>query len=122
MKGETVSKMDPAVKAKWLEALRSDEYAQGTFSLRSKEDEFCCLGVLCDIAVKEGIIPEPDPGNTDYIYGREDDAETAGLPRAVQEWSGVPLLGDRGDDHSLAYLNDQGKSFAFIADIIEEEF
>lgn len=40
--------MDPEVKTKWLEALRSGKYKQGTARL-NKGDEYCCVGVLCDI-------------------------------------------------------------------------
>ena len=41
--------MDPELKAKWLEALRSKRYNQGAGALRNREDGFCCLGVLADI-------------------------------------------------------------------------
>ncbi len=40
--------MNPEIKAKWIEALESGRYKKGKGYLR-KEDEFCCLGVLCDI-------------------------------------------------------------------------
>lgn len=38
------------LRERWLEALRSGNYKQGRGVLRNKEDEFCCLGVLCDVA------------------------------------------------------------------------
>jgi hypothetical protein len=41
--------MTPELKAKWLAALRSDKYQQGEGAL-SQDGNFCCLGVLCDIA------------------------------------------------------------------------
>lgn len=41
--------MDQEVKARWVEALRSGKYKQGQGSLHNDEDEFCCLGVLCEI-------------------------------------------------------------------------
>ena len=50
--------MNKEVKKKWVDALRSGEYAQGRSSLRD-HDEYCCLGVLCELAVKEGVIPAP---------------------------------------------------------------
>lgn len=38
----------------WIKALRSGEYKQGRgtlkFTLSNKEPEYCCLGVLCEIA------------------------------------------------------------------------
>jgi hypothetical protein len=33
----------------WVEALRSGEYNQITGRLRSQQDGFCCLGLLCDL-------------------------------------------------------------------------
>lgn len=41
--------MDATLKAQWVEALRSGKYQQGYGALR-KGDQFCCLGVLCDVA------------------------------------------------------------------------
>jgi len=41
--------MNAELKAKWIEALRSGRYKQGRGFLRNANDEFCCLGVLCDI-------------------------------------------------------------------------
>lgn len=47
------------VYKRWLKALRSGEYAQGTSYLKwqyrgEKKAEFCCLGVLCDLAARDG--------------------------------------------------------------------
>ena len=42
-------KFPKETRTKWLEALRSGDYKQGQIYLRNKENEFCCLGVLCDI-------------------------------------------------------------------------
>jgi hypothetical protein len=46
-------KMDPEVKAKWVEALRSGEYKQGQLLLKKERPDgtakHCCLGVLCEI-------------------------------------------------------------------------
>lgn len=41
--------LDPELKSAWLKALRSGDYPQGTGQLRNSDDEFCCLGVLCDV-------------------------------------------------------------------------
>lgn len=38
---------------KWVAALRSGEYKQGFGELKANNNSFCCLGVLCDIVVKE---------------------------------------------------------------------
>jgi hypothetical protein len=42
--------MEASLKAKWIEALRSGKYKQGRWALRTKSDDFCCLGVLCDVS------------------------------------------------------------------------
>jgi hypothetical protein len=44
--------MDPALKAKWLEALRGGKYPQGKGYLHN-DDGFCCLGVLAMVAGHE---------------------------------------------------------------------
>jgi hypothetical protein len=41
--------MDPDIKDEWLAALRSGEYQQGKSYLKTGENEYCCLGVLCVI-------------------------------------------------------------------------
>jgi hypothetical protein len=33
----------------WIEALESGKYKKGSNFLRSSNDEYCCLGVLCEI-------------------------------------------------------------------------
>ena len=128
--------MKTEIKAKWLDALRSGDYEQGTMRLRSRNDRFCCLGVLCDIAEKEGIVTATLVENMgDWRYfgpARPDDAlawvpdSATTLPDAVVEWA---ELGQNNPDiavtpdgpvRSLAGLNDSGFPFSEIADLIEE--
>ena len=53
--------MKPEIAQRWVEALRSGEYKQGLSVLRridesgNGQDSYCCLGVLCEIAVAEVI-------------------------------------------------------------------
>lgn len=115
--------MNAEVKRKWVEALRSGKYRQGKNRLRNTKGEFCCLGVLCDIAEREGVMPPTDnimPSG--YVcYGKEQTTMT--LPDEVIQWSGVPdsdpmIAPERT---SLSALNDlRGLSFAAIADLIEK--
>ena len=117
-------KMNPEVKAKWLEALRSGEYEQGHGKLRSGDDEYCCLGVLCDLAVKAGVVAEPVLSENRNLYYYDGFCEAA-HPQVVANWSGVIGLGDFHDgerERTLAHINDEGASFSEIADIIESEF
>lgn len=49
-------KMKVKYKKKWLQALRSGEYEQTTGCL-SDENGYCCLGVLCEIVIKDhGVV------------------------------------------------------------------
>ncbi len=112
-----MEKMNPEVKAAWVKALRSGEYSQGTGQLRSAEEKYCCLGVLCDIA------PVGEWGGEAYIAG-PDDWASAFLPRRVADWAGLsstnPAIGGTGGE--LSYKNDRGATFAQIADLIEKNF
>lgn len=121
-------KLNPEVKAKWVAALRSGEYKQGYRNLRSPDDRFCCLGVLCDLAAKEGVIPPATIMHGLFFYG-----ESSALPsEAVSSWAfGKPftyssafntLDKKSGRNRHLAYFNDEvGMSFSQIADLIEEK-
>lgn len=111
--------MNPEVRELWTTALRSGKYKQGESFLKDG-DSFCCLGVLCDIAAQEGIVKSVKEieGLTYY------DEDNAVLPESVMRWSGITSRPAeyREDGHALTIDNDEGKSFADIADIIEEKF
>jgi len=112
--------MNADIKAQWIAALRSGEYAQGQYRLR-QGDRFCCLGVLCELAVRDGVtVGVPGPGDT-YDY----DGQEVHLPASIQHWAGIrenPMVTvDRPwvSRRSLAELNDDGMPFEEIADLIE---
>jgi hypothetical protein len=117
--------MNPEIRARWVAALRSGDYAQTTGKLRNNEG-FCCLGVLCDLAEREGLITSAiddcDEGCRDYGDERFD------LPGVVIRWASLrsspAIFADIDDtgprDVPLAILNDDyGWDFARIADAIE---
>ena len=108
--------MNKSVKNKWLKALRSGEYTQGHFRLVTNDDKFCCLGVLCDLAVRAGIT-EWEKSKTGWCV----DKNVSYLPNSVMNWSGLerdPV----SDGSALSDLNDSYfLSFANIADIIEDQ-
>jgi hypothetical protein len=124
------------IKAQWVAALRSGEYEQGKMRLRSADDKYCCLGVLCEIAVKAAVIPAPvqaDDPVASWSYGEE--AEWLALPGAVTEWAGLEDANPIIAGESLASWNDgktaecacgtcqtqpEAKSFSEIADLIQE--
>lgn len=103
-------------KKKWLEALRSGEYEQGRGALQ-KGGMFCCLGVLCEVAVKEDIIPPPSIDVFDTAT--YDGSYRVTIPGAVSDWAFELRRGD--EVSNLMQMNDSGKnSFSDIADYIEE--
>lgn len=129
--------MNQDVLKKWVAELRSGKYKQGEGHLAMTdmdgEEHFCCLGVLCELALDEGIPNLTREFNEDagrYFYNDREDF----LPTPVIEWAGfddknpgVPYVqgeDDSGDlfDKPLSELNDEGLSFAAIADIIEQEW
>lgn len=119
------------------DALRSGEYRQGRNRLRrhrdGEPDGFCCLGVACDVYLKnggEGHWSEPEatkgwwfvtPKSTET--GPDQDYIT--LPGMVADWYGFREPGGNFDTrfrsgwHSLTNLNDAGTSFSAIADLID---
>jgi hypothetical protein len=102
--------MDAQLKAKWLEALRSGKYDQGTGQLRSNNC-FCCLGVLCDVFDQSRW----EKAEWSYGEGTDKSYEIATLPYAFAVRVGMP-----GDvEAKLIEMNDSGKTFTQIADYIE---
>ncbi len=104
-------RMNPKIKRKWIEALRSGEYKQCHEQLRTIDNKFCCLGVLCNLHAQEHpsfAKRQKDP----QIYDK-----SLGFPSArVREWAGLAL----GVSEVLAKKNDSGTSFRKLADYIEK--
>lgn len=119
---------------KWIPALLSGEYKQGRSRLRGTDDTYCCLGVACDIVIKEGLVPDIKWTNEtfmfSYVAGTEDDiaegeAQESYLPEEVAQYIGINGSGsfekvvneisDQLDNietyannfHSMIYLIDQ---------------
>jgi hypothetical protein len=137
--------MDPNIAERWIAALESGDYKQGANRLHYMDAEgskFCCLGVLCDLAVKAGVtvsyeVPcsiheKQADGSTKKInttqieYGEEVDRSGFGLPRSVSSWARISGDGTRWvftssvDGLSLSELNDNGATFKTIAGLIRQ--
>lgn len=141
--------MNPEVKAKWIDALRDPNAVQTTGTLevcQGKNKGQCCLGVLMEVAYKDGVIQphqrrrhvNPN-GQVIYQYwsamigGWEDGT----LTPEVVEWAGlsgsnpeitVPTgeytdeYGDEVEEIELSEANDSMKMpFSAIADAIERD-
>lgn len=107
---EITEKLPPEFKKKWVEALRSGKYKQGSGQLYSDDyKKYCCLGVagsICGISKKE--------------------LDKSGLFDEFNFCDGVdvpnPIKGDDGENVPgfLANANDSGATFEEIANWIEE--
>lgn len=116
--------MNSEVKTLWVDALRSNDYAQGHGFLRTEnslgEPMFCCLGVLCDLYLKAHPKELGWQGRAS-TFEFFDSRYT--LPKQVREWSGLdsrdpilfPSIG-----FTASRANDSGRTFAEIAAAIEE--
>lgn len=110
--------MNREIKNEWVKRLRSGEYDQIGSSLHTK-DGFCCLGVLCEIAVDNEVIKPPEFTGAEYRYVKS----TSYLPLKVQKWAGIRQRGTYDKNKSnLAQDNDNGCTFDEIANIIEANF
>jgi hypothetical protein len=118
--------MNEEIKEQWVNALRSGEYTQGTgrlATIRPDHIEYCCLGVLCELAVKNGLAVKSVQSNSFFRYyspNNINDSNTATLPNCVLEWAELKdRQGWSTNEDSLTSLNDHGKSFEEIAQVIE---
>lgn len=147
--------MEQEIKDRWVHALRSGAYKQTPSVLHRLEGDperpagYCCLGVLCDLFVKDGQI------NSHVVSGAEHfgaSAAAVSLPHEVYSACGftsdmptVPveakdklrvldmtmhlpqvktmdLIGHfaGNEEVSLAYMNDCNVPFGIIADLISK--
>ena len=108
----------------WIKALRSGDYKQGRGQLEDNKGRFCCLGVLCDLAIKDGVKINREIGHYNNLFTY--DTNTGSLPDKVMKWSGLKTSDGTYKYYSdtiraLWRHNDEGRmSFEEIADIIEE--
>lgn len=109
---------------KWLAALRSGKYRQGSARLKTLDGKFCCLGVLQCVL----------DGDVEYHHGSTKDS----LPLPSESWlknKGIEFTGNESipekgnprnplipkQGYSLAYLNDSLETgFKALANLIEE--
>ena len=116
--------MKKQIADRWVAALRSGEYTQYTnFLANENRTEHCCLGVLCELAIKDGVEMEVARAGSNY-YARFD-GENSHLPDCVEDWAdtyGVVAVTARSSLTELAHMNDEGRSFEDIADVIEENW
>ena len=115
--------MKEKIAKMWSDALRSDKFAQLKGALSNPtRTRHCCYGVLCELAIQDGIEIETRVNEHDeMVYGNN----SALPPKKVAEWArlrtengvlnGVPA-------GSLVGMNDAAHSFEEIADVIERRW
>ncbi len=115
--------MNKEIKARWVEALRSGNYEQGRYNLRH-QNQFCCLGVLCDV-VKDEVGCNWLPAQDDFSGYRFDEADEI-LPVVVAEYADLqlsPRLKTSQGVVEIANLNDSAEySGVQVADLMEGQF
>lgn len=116
--------MRPEIRDKWVAALRGGQYQQSKRYLKSLRG-YCCLGVLCDLYLKE--FPDKAFWTDDHEFIVDGRKNAYLLPHPVREWSGLSTRNGVFPVAIRAYnsldaLNDYGASFDEIAKIIEENF
>ena len=119
--------LSPTVKRKWLAALRSGKYKQGDAFLYNKDDNsYCCLGVLCEIEGANTKQMESTQLPSDIGMFKELVPTASELTEAQKklkynnEYYAFSVM-YKGKMTPLAYMNDDGISFAEIADVIEKK-
>lgn len=133
--------MNKNIKDRWLSKLRSGTYGQTTGQLGVRtldgQDSYCCLGILCEVAVEDGILKRNVSGTGSIVYSSPDgfESQTMVLPEKVVTWAGlgdenpnvdvtgfnITIDGEDREASSLSELNDYAyRSFETIADIIED--
>lgn len=104
-----------SLRDQWVAALRSGKYVQGRGALRHQGhdgvDTYCCLGVLCDVAIPNGWRPSRDPRIVAHlgVEGRPVPQVTEAVGLTDPEVSMLMEINDRG--HS---------DFRQIADMVEK--
>lgn len=107
---------------KWVDALRNGQYRQSSHFLRTDKG-YCCLGVACDLAAKDGVHLHISETNMIWSY----EGRTGSLPENVQSWldidEGDPDLDKGGETFTCSELNDtEQASFPEIASWIEATY
>jgi hypothetical protein len=122
--------MNQTVKELWVSALRSGEYTKGEGALKQIDNlelAYCCLGVLCELAVNNGVEIDVSIRSIRELqtYFYDDNGET--LPPSVRTWAGLatadPKVEIDGVLYSLVSINDGDQivpsTFNEIADYVE---
>jgi len=111
--------MNKEIQARWFEALLSGDYPQTRGTLHRihaspiNDAGFCCLGVLCELAVADGKL-ERFGAN----YGFSSNDMHSGFPPdiIIDDYACLP----RNITRKVAAMNDDNATFAEIVEYLTE--
>lgn len=123
-----------------VDALRSGEFTQGQNMLRTADDTYCCLGVACEVARRNGIGIEwelnpqgcerEDCQESHWKFNGSNEA----LGETVADWYGFEHDGHLVNDPQIGHdefgnivtmiraNDDNGWDFKRIADVVAEKY
>lgn len=97
----------------WATTLESGRFEQGRQQL-NRENKLCCLGVLCELAIENGVNVEKKEFGEEYRYNERN----LFPPDEVNDWCEIGTAGAK----KLSWKNDEDLlSFKQIAKLIREE-
>lgn len=112
-------------KKRWVDALRSGNFSQGTGHLENATySTYCCLGVLCQLGVESNACIKKTVEKQVITFG--EDADWGLAPREIMLWAGLdsndPTVVFEGEAQTLTQLNDEHHlSFDILANLIEDQ-
>lgn len=99
--------MNTEIKSKWVKALKSKKYKQGKGALKSYlngKELHCCLGVLCDLYIKDckdcnedeaqvwlDPLPNSKKNRLIPLLNDEKECSVAIPPDEVFDWADIPI-------------------------------
>jgi hypothetical protein len=116
--------MKSEIKEKWIAALTNGKYQQGRDKLRSDDNTYCCLGVLCDLYQKDNPEVSAWMNGEGYYFQCPDEfssTKIAKMPNypnteVFEKYAGMA----RRQMLQLAGANDSGVKFHEIAEMVKE--
>ena len=107
----TYEKMDPELKVKWLEALRSGKYRQAQSGLRLRISSsvvgYCCLGVACNVISNR------------RWHRSDEEASMFDWGDVVYHTNHLDFLDEKAVERLITMNDDEEASFEDIADWVE---
>ena len=125
--------MERKIAERWAKALRSGEYVQGHSSnLRVERIRKCksfvtysALGVLCELAIKDGVGMMVVSTRTGDAYLQTYDGMRKTLPKVVMDWAGIRTVRGEVAFRGVDYLYEMGldgRLFMDMADVVEKNW